>query len=63
MSKHVFDMDLYEVLPSADYIKGILDRCTADGSVVKRYTVRVKAGISCGKIIIKVWTKKTRDEK
>lgn len=60
MSKHVFEMDLYEVLPSADYIKGILDRCTADGSVVKRYTVRVKAGISCGKIIIKVWTKKVR---
>ena len=60
MSKLVFDMDLYEVLPSADYIKGILDRCTADGSVVKRYTVRVKAGISCGKIIIKVWTKKVR---
>lgn len=62
MSKHVFDMALYEALPNADYIKGILDRCTADGSVVKRYTVRVKAGNSSGRILIKVWTKKVRGE-
>ena len=62
MSKHVFDMALYEALPNADYIKGILDRCTADGSVVKRYTVRVKASSSSGRIFIKVWTRKVKHD-
>lgn len=63
MSKHVFDMALYEALPNADYIKGILDRCIVDGSVVKRYTVMVKAGNSYGRILIKVWTEKVRGKK